>query len=497
VPFARLIVAIAALYLYVFPYYPRLQSANELPRVYLVKAIVDDHTFAIDRGVRELGPTSDLAKYGEHYYQNKAPGSSLLAVPFYAAVKAVAGEPSLAVTMWLCRVITGVIPTLILLALLWRFLERLVPDEATRRLALVAYALGSMAMPYSLMFYAHQLSAVCIASAWLLALDVADRRRGLRWLALAGALAGMGPLVDYEAAFALVPIAAHVVWKLRAWPRRELVRAIAIAIGAAAVPIALLLYYHAACFGSPLATGYKYATSYARDHDHGLLGMTHPTLTAFVGITISPGKGLFVFAPWLVLAIPGGIALWRRGERALVLACAGVAAAFLFFNSSIGFWHAGWSAGPRYMVAMLPFLVPLVAAALAEWRGRWPIAGVACGLVLVGVAIYTLACATLPTWPETLRDPLYEVTFRLLGDGAVAPSLGGAIGLHGLVSIAPFVLGSFALAGWAVARAVGMRALALAIVVAVVAIAALGAAPRSGPDALAGYARTLHPAVAQ
>lgn len=512
-PLARLIAVVAALYLYVFPYYPRLQSANELPRVYLVKAIVDDHTFAIDRGIQRFGPTSDLARYGDHYYQNKAPGASLLAVPAYAAVKAVAGEPSLAVTMWLCRVITGVIPTLVLLALLWRFLERLVPDEATRRLALVAYALGSMAMPYSLMFYAHQLSAVCIASAWILAQDFADRRRGLGALVAAGLLAGAGPLVDYEAAFALVPIAAHVVWKLRAWPRRELVRAIAIAIGAAAIPIALLLYYHAACFGSPFATGYTYATSYARDHDHGLLGMTHPTSTAFVGITISPGKGLFALAPWLLLAIPGGVALWRRGERApevgtdgesgrlesraLVLVCAGVAAAFLYFNSSIGFWHAGWSVGPRYMVAMLPFLVPLVAAGLAEWRARWPLAGLACGLVLVGVAIYTLACATLPTWPETLRDPLYEVTFRLLGDGAVAPSLGRALGLHGLVSIAPFVLGSFALAIWAIVRAMGTRALAVAVAVAAVAILAFAAAPRSGPDALAGYERTLHPAVAQ
>ena len=47
------LIAIVAAYLYVFPYFPAIQSANELPRVYLVKAIVDEHTFKIDSGVRE------------------------------------------------------------------------------------------------------------------------------------------------------------------------------------------------------------------------------------------------------------------------------------------------------------------------------------------------------------------------------------------------------------------------------------------------------------
>jgi hypothetical protein len=497
VPFARLLAAIAALYLYVFPYFPRIHSANELPRVYLVKAIVDDHTFAIDRGVQRFGATSDLAQYDHHYYENKPPGASLVAAPFYAAVRAVAGEPSLATTMWLCRVVTGIVPSLVLLALMWRFLARFAPDEETRRLALVAYALGSMALPYSLLFYSHQLAAVCLASAWILGLDVAERKRGTRTMLAVGLLAGAAPLVDYQTAFAGVPLAVHIIWSMRAWPKRELARAIALAAAGAAIPIAVLLYYQAACFGSPFATGYNYATTYAHDHDHGLLGMTHPTAAALYGVTLAPDNGFFALAPWWLLAIPGGIALWQRGERAIVIACASVAVILLLFISSLGsFWRAGWEVGPRYIVAMQPFLLPLVVAALARWR-RAAFAGVAGGLVLVGVAIYTLACATLPYWPDALRDPLYEVTFRLLGDRAVAPSLGRVVGLRGLVGIAPFVLGSFALAGWAIARAAGARALAIAVALAVAVLAAFAAVPRSSPDAQAGYARTLYPAVAE
>jgi hypothetical protein len=495
VPFARLlrsgIVAIAALYLYVFPYFPRIHSANELPRVYLVKAIVDDHTFAIDRQVERFGATSDLAERDHHYYQNKAPGASFAVVPFYAAWCAIAGEPSLMVTMWLCRIVTGVIPTIAFLGLLWRFLARFAPDEATRRLVIVAYALGSLALPYSLLYYSHQLSAVLVATAWILGLDVAERTRGVRAMIAVGVLAGCAPLVDYQAAFAGIPLVAHLIWTMRAWPRRELARALGIAAIAAALPLALLLYYPHACFGSALSTGYNFATVYATDHDHGLLGMTHPTLTALFGVTFAPDNGFFALAPWWLIAIVGGVALWHR-ERALVIACAAVAVLFFVFISSLGFWRAGWEVGPRYITAMQPFLLPLVAAGLVRLRGTW--LGVAGGLILTGTIIYVAACATLPYWPDSFRDPLYDVAFRLLGDHAVAPNVGRAVGLHGLVSIAPFVLGALGLVGYSIFKLGGTRVCAISAAIAAVLIGAFALVPHAGADARAAYTRTLYPA---
>ncbi len=493
--------AIAVAYLYVFPYYPRLHSANELPRVYLVKAIVEDHTFAIDRGVATYGGTSDLSRHAGHFYQNKAPGASLVVVPVYAAVRAIAGAPSLAMTMWLCRIVTGVIPTLAFLWLLWGYLARFVPDPGTRRLALVAYALGSMAFTYSVQFYAHQLAAVCIASAWILADQVAERARGVRVMAAVGLLAGAAPLVDYQTAFAGLPVLVYLVWRMRAWPRRELVRAFAIAAAAAAVPLATLLYYHHACFGSAFATGYNYAVTYAADHTHGLLGMTYPKWVAVVGVTVAPDKGFFTLAPWWLLAVPGGVYLWRRGERAIVMMVAALALIFFYFNMSLTAWHAGWEVGPRYIVALQPFLVPLVAAAFAQWRDRPLVLGGALGLVLIGLTIYGTSTATLPTWPETIKNPLYEVTFRLLGDNAVAPNVLGALGLHGVLGIVPLLAGIAALFT-VVALQAGARprSLGLALVIAAVGIAGFALATpdaATAQQARAAYARTLYPAVAQ
>ena len=490
-------IAIVAAYLYVFPYSARIHSANELPRVYLVRAIVDGQTFAIDRDARRFGPTADISPSGGHLYSNKAPGSSLIVVPVYAAVKWTLGEPSLARSMWLCRIVAGVVPSLLFLWLLWGFLARFAPEPEIRRLVLVAYALGSMAMTYALLYYSHQLSAVCIASAWILACDVVDRRRGVATMLAVGLLAGAAPLVDYQAAFAGLPVAVYVVARMWWWPRRELVRALALAAGAAAVPIAMLLAYHAACFGSPWRTGYNASQTFAVYHQQGFLGMTRPHAAALWGSLLSADDGLLTLAPWLVLAIPGAIVLWRRGERGHVAVAVAVAVVMVLFVSSLTFWRGGWCVGPRYITVMLPFVLPLVAAALGALRARPLALGAVAGAIVAAVVVYAGSAATFPYWPDSLRDPLYEVTFHLLRDGAAAPNLGRALGLPMLASLVPFVLLVAGVTGWAIARLAGWRGLGLAVAIGAVLLAALGLVPHGGLAAEAAYARTIHPAVVQ
>ena len=480
--------AIAVAYLYVFPYFPRIHSANELPRAYLVKAIVEDGTFHIDREVEQWGGTADVSPYEGHQYSNKAPGSSLLAVPFYAAVR-VFGEPSLAVTVWLCRVFAGVVPALLFLILLWRFLARYTPDEDTRRLAIVAYALGSMAMTYSMLFFSHQLAAICIASAWILLLDVLDRVRSVRWMIAVGALAGAAPLVDYQALFAAVPIAVYALW------RRVGVRASVYAVAAALVPIAMLLAYHAICYGSPWRTGYDASQTFAHFHQHGFLGITTLRWEAFWGSTFAVDNGLFALSPFWLLAIPGGVLLWRRGERGHVVVAAAIAIVFVLFQSSINFWRAGWCVGPRYITAMLPFQLPLVAVCLAALKDRPLALGAACGAIVAAVVIYVLSAATMPYWPDSLKNPIYEVMFRLLINDAVAPNPLRVCGISGLFGILPMLAAAFGVTGWAIARAATWRGLVVAIAVGLALIAAYWLVPHGGAEPDRAFAQTLYPAV--
>jgi hypothetical protein len=490
-------IAIVVAYLYVFPYYPRIHSANELPRVFLVRAIVDDHTFAVDHQLdlwHERG-LPDLSPSGGHQYSNKAPGSSLLAVPFYAVAR-LFGDPGLTTTMWICRVFAGIVPAALFLWLLWRFLARFAPEPEVRRLVLVAYALGSMAMTFAILFYSHQLSAVCIASAWILAIDVVERRRSVVAMLGVGALAGAAPLVDYQAAFAGVPVAVYIVARMWRW-RYALASSLALALAGAAIPIAILLAYHAVCFGSPLRTGYDASETFAGYHQQGFLGLTTPHAQALWGSLFSADNGLFTLAPWWLLAAPGAVLLWRRGERAVTATAIAVALVFVWFVSSLTFWRAGWSVGPRYITVMLPFLLPLVAATLSAWRSRPLWFGAAAGTVVAGIVVYSASAAAFPYWPDSLRDPLYEVTFRLLGDGLGAPTLASVCGISGLAGIVPFLALVAGVTGWAIARAGGLRALAVATVVGAALIGALAFVPHGGADADAKYTRTLYRAAAQ
>jgi hypothetical protein len=109
------------------------------------------------------------------------------------------------------------------------------------------------------------------------------------------------------------------------------------------------------------------------------------------------------------------------------------------------FGRAGWSVGPRYVVVALPFFGWLAAAGLAIADPRPGFRTLAHALVLVGVVVYTVAATTYPHWPIAFTNPLYDVSFRLLGDGLAPRSLGTAVGLRGIPSLLPMYLAVAAL----------------------------------------------------
>jgi hypothetical protein len=418
----------------------------------------------------------------------------MLAAPIYALVSAVTGEPSLAVSVWICRITTGIIPTLLFLVLLYGFLARFSPDPAIRQLVLVAYALGSMAMTYSLLYFSHQLGAVCVASAAILAIDVLDGKRRLRMMIAAGALAGMAPLVDYQAVFGAVPLAVYVVARsYRDLPK--LARLAGCAVLGAAVPLAILLAYHDACFGSPFRTGYDASTTFAMYHQQGFLGLTELRWAAFRGSTVSFDNGLFTLSPWLLLAFSGSFELLRRpresGVRGITIMCIAIAVVYLLFVSAINFWRGGGAVGPRYITAMVPFLLPMVTAQLEAVRDRPRFFAAISGAIFVGVAIYALSAATFPYWPDNFTNPFRDVTLHLITDNLAAPSVGSALGLPAVVGIVPFAMLVAGITGRAIFQVVGWRGLAISIAVALVMLFTYCLVPGVSRGHAYDYVRTI------
>jgi 4-amino-4-deoxy-L-arabinose transferase-like glycosyltransferase len=90
-----------------------------------------------------------------------------------------------------------------------------------------------------------------------------------------------------------------------------------------------------------------------------------PLLQGLHGLLISGGKSLFVFNPFLLLAIPGAVALWRRDRALTALALVLVAGRVLFF-ARWSAWYGGVAWGPRLLMPVVGPLSLLAVYALSR-----------------------------------------------------------------------------------------------------------------------------------
>ncbi len=442
-----------------FPYLPQLRSPNELCRLHQSRAIVDDHSIAINAVLEREGWVGDLScvatargeggevlarrdcpsadrdpsfprPFERRYYSSKAPLLSFAAAPLYALLKVLYGGahvPELALVL-VARLFITILPTLLLLVLLRRFLRDALAthgDEGTegaggipRERAIDAltllYALGTLAFSYSELFMSHQSSAVLLFLAFYAAFR-AGRREWPRWgYPLAGLFAGLTVACEYTAALGLIPIAFYALMTAPGGARGK-VRATAQALAGVA-PIALALaLYHQAAFGAPLDSGYKYLNDagYQGWHQGGFLGVRLPTLRAFTLSLFSPLRGLFVLSPFLALALCGfAPANLRRGARARgeLLLCFAVLALYLYFTSSFTYDSWGWTTGPRHLTPLIPFLMlpALLFLTRSPLSRTAPLAGLAAGLALASIAV-----TSVMTWVDYIPDGLHNGLFEL------------------------------------------------------------------------------------
>lgn len=432
----------AVVYLYAFPYFDKLRNANEMPRILMTKAMVDHRVFHLDGVQGELLNHTDtsIAPNG-HVYPNKPPGPSLLAVPAYALCKWL-GFTSLRAVTWAFRVTVVTLPSLLFLPLFYRFARRFAPDELSRRAALVAYALGSQAMPYALLFMSHALTAVFAGAAFASA--VALVRGGSRrptWSALwVGLACSIAVAMDYQSALPSLVIGFYVL----AFSRRRVPHVVGMALGA--LPIAAFLaYYHHVAYGGVLKTGYSYAVDTALKN--GFMGLVGPTWVSFVNTVLLPSNGLLVLAPWTLLAFVGMVVaavnpVVRRRCGAEALACAVILLADILMLSSLVPYmsRSGWAVGPRYMTLAMPFVAWLAVIGLQAAKRNRVTHYLSLALVLASVVVFVVGGTTFPHWPDRLHNPLYDLVFPLLGRGYAVHSVGTALGLSGILAILPLYL---------------------------------------------------------
>jgi len=177
-----------------------------------------------------------------------------------------------------------------------------------------------------------------------------------------GALAGLA----LSAAAACRPTAALVAALVAAWLALSDRRAFA-AFAIAALPLlAGVLAYNQYYFGSPFDFGQLAAGVRIAQYKTGSPELWQtPLWVGAAGLLASPSRGLFVYSPFLGLAVLGAWLAWRderyRPLRVLTLAVPALwLPAFAWFD-----WWGGWTFGYRPIVDSAPLLAVLCVPALA------------------------------------------------------------------------------------------------------------------------------------
>lgn len=481
----------------VYAYFmPRWADWNTDSRLDLSHAIVDKHTLTIDAFHWN---TWDKAVVGHHFFSDKAPGTALFGAAVYAGFVAVRSAPLLgagirklessgawndAITLgqtdtqvapaakgrilggcqnksvtgnvqyipWGNRLVPPVrdwalskyvitigvagLTSALFVAFFFWFIALFTASAIVRWLLTGLYAFATVALPYSTVFYSHQLVAGFLFVAFAL---IFLRSRGMaRWwtMPLVGFLLGLSLLTEYTVALIIGAIGLYALWILRRHPR-----GLAGLCAAAAVPVIGLFAYNSAAFGGALDTGYSHDFCWSAAQAAGYAGFTYPRLGPLWDLTIGPYRGVFFQSPFLLLALPGAYLMARKGLRLEAALCLFTSAAFVLAISAYWGWNGGRVDGPRYLVPVVPFLAfPIVF--YLEWaRRRWAAAA------LAGVAA---AASIFVTWAlflggelfpiSWLRNPLFDYSLPALAGNHIAPNAGFFFGLSGWISLLPLVL---------------------------------------------------------
>ena len=326
---------------------------------------------------------NDRAVRDGRVYSDKAPALSFAALPIVGAVRAAERLTGTRIPLvwesparlWLVRSILVGLALLALVLLLGRVSEGLVPGSGA--IVAVAAGLGTILGPLASILFAH-VPAACLCFG---AFVVAARSIGTRGLLLAGGLAGVAVLVEYQAVLVAVLLTAYV-----AATRGP--RAVAAFVVGALPAAAALGIYDQLAFGAPWHLSYDYVDGpFAAKQDAGFFGIGAPRLSSLAS-TLFGDRGLLVVAPVLAAAAGGLVIARRRMPMEALLACA-VVALFLLLQSGYFLVYGGYSPGPRFFAPALPFLLLGLPAALA----RWP--RVVRALVALSVALGT---ANALTW---------------------------------------------------------------------------------------------------
>ena len=408
--------------------YSDISAPNERSRVYLAVALVEDGSVQIDNQIGQWGKIYDLATRDDHFYSDKAPGSSMLGavVYFVASQFKAANEWRISELINLMRSWLMIPITLIGFLFLRRILEYLGLDPPVVDITSLAWALGTAAFHYGAAYFGHQIVAVALIIALYCLLRAEDSLGNTgdiaKWCLGAGVAAGVAGLTEYQAAIPCVLLVAYIAFGDSRLRNHGVP---AMLLGAAPF-VAALLWYNNAAFGGPFELSYHYlADEKLREiHGQGIAGVTMPTWEYFSGSMFSLHRGLFATSPLFVFALWGLWTMWDEGDRRLAALIGGTLLYFVAFVSSSNMWFAGWGFGPRLLVPGMALWSVAVGIGVQNAFSSPVTEGFARAFAAIQIAYVQLVVAYFPEPPDSSENPILDFIGLMSDEGFASPNLG-------------------------------------------------------------------------
>jgi 4-amino-4-deoxy-L-arabinose transferase-like glycosyltransferase len=435
-----------------YVFYLTPAGTNTLSRYDMVYALAHS-TAIIDI---HAGNTIDVSYYQGHWYSPRSLGLSLLATPLLwllSHITNIDNTTQFTLTQQIAYLNAfTVLPVAIMAAVaLRRFVAHLRPSLASTPLPMVvagAFALGTLAYPFSTTFFSHAFGGGLAFIGFYLLYRARDKENAGVWVILSGLLLGLAVISEYPIGVIVVLLFAYI-WLV--FPGQRLLMTGAFIVGL--IPSVLLLgWYNWFAFGSPLHLSYAYVSdpAFSGQHD-GFFGITTPHLDSLWSTLVFP-RGLLIESPFLLL-VPLGLLRWlRRGYRATATASVSsplkrglrriwatlqtpgmpealvtlaVVVLYPLAISSYFLPMAGENLpGPRLLVPMLPFAC-LALAWVVDHPRRWLRVAFAVSLAY-GVALSFLFVALgVRIYHTFLPFPLTDLYWPLISSGGIVPPRNG------------------------------------------------------------------------
>lgn len=352
---------------YLFTYRGGFHSVDEVSTFAVTESLVKFGQFNTNQIAWTQWVTTQAEAQGffgrqGNVYSKKGLAISLAQAPFYWMALSLPGIGMVQTVSLLNAVLTAWTA-----ALIYTILWRLNFSRWTALITALLYGTGTLAWVYAKYLFSGTLAGFLLVFTTFLLLVY--KQQGGRWrLALAGFCGGLTVLARANNILLLAVLGLYLLailpdrtaeaqamptgrLSLRVLSSRGNLSAVALFVGGAALAGGIFVWYNWFRSGNPLQTGYD-------------LSIFSPNL--FLGLyklLFSPLRGLFIYSPILVLAIPGWFKLRKLHPREAWLSLGLVGITVLLFSA----WTSGegLSWGSRFLVPMVPFLA-LALAPLIE-----------------------------------------------------------------------------------------------------------------------------------